>query len=123
MLRYTVLTMILLLTSCTLTPHWPATNPDDLWVSTDPDIWFVGFDEEKGGAAGQIVSDIEVIEVIMCWGPGPQFDIRHYPTDDLFVRGECSFSQDEGTVYVIKDIAGILNGAKTITFKRQGDGN
>ena len=121
-LKYIVLVMILLLTSCTPTAHWPAANPDDLWVSSEPDIWFVGFDEEKGGAAGQIVSDGEVIEVIMCWGPGPQFDIRRYPIenpDGILVRGECNFSQDEGTVYIIKDIADVLDGAETITFRRE----
>lgn len=117
-----IVVMVLLLPSCIFAPHLPPLNPDDLWISDEPNIWFVGFDEEKGGPIGQIVSDGEVIDVIMCWGPGPMFDIWHYPIedpDDYLVRGECNFSKDEGTVYVKEDIAGILNGAKTITFTRK----
>lgn len=100
----------------------PATDPDDLWVSKNPDISFVGFDEEKGGPVGQLVHDGEVIDVIMCWGPGPQFDIRRYPIegpDGILVRGTCEFSQDEGTVQVTEDTGNVLNGAKTLTFVRE----
>lgn len=104
----------------------PAANPNDLWVSTDPNISFVGFDEEKGGAVGRIVCDGEVIDVIMCWGPGSQFDIRRYPMegpDGILVRGTCRFSRDEGTVQVIEDKGNVLNGAKTLTFVREDIGD
>lgn len=114
--------IMLLLPSCILSPHWPSSNPNDLWVSDEPNIWFVGFDEEKGGPIGQMVSDGEVIDVMMWWGPGPQFDISRYPhedPDDWLVRGECDFSQDKGTVTVIEDIGNVLGGAKTITFERK----
>lgn len=71
---------------------------------------------------GQIVSDGEVIEVTIGIGPGPQFKIYRYPNEkpeDHLVRGECNFSQNEGTVYVREDMGNVLGGAKTITFVRQ----
>lgn len=100
----------------------PDADPDDLWVSTDPDISFVGFDEEKGGPVGQLVHDGEVIDVIMCWGPGAIFDIRRYPMEGpegILVRGTCNFSQDKGTVQVAEDKGNVLNGVKTLTFVRE----
>lgn len=103
-----------------LGPHVPPADPDDLWISEDPNIWF-GFDEEKG-YRGQIVSDGEVIEVTIGIGPGPKFNIHRYPNEkpeDHLVRGECNFSQNEGTVYVREDMGNVLGGAKTITFVRQ----
>ncbi len=121
-------TILLFLPGCgfSLGPRvTPAANPDDLWVSTDPDISFVGFDEEKGGPVGQLVHDGKVIDVIMCWGPGAQFDIRRYPMegpDGILVRGTCKFSQDEGTVRVTEDKGNVLNGVKTLTFVRKERG-
>lgn len=124
-----VIAILLFLPSCIFAPHLPPPNPDDLWVSDEPNIWFVGFDEEKGGPIGQMVSDGEVIDVMMWWGPGPRFDISRYPNegpDDWLVQGDCNFSQDKGIVTVTEDIGNVLGGAKTITFERkqrQGDGS
>lgn len=103
-----------------LGPHVPPANPDDLWISEDPNIWF-GFDEERGHM-GQIVSDGEVIEVTIGIGPGPQFKIYRYPNEkpeDHLVWGDCYFSGDKGTVTVTKDIGNVLGGAKTISFVRR----
>ncbi len=102
--------------------HIPPPNPEDLWICNEFDISFVGFDEEKGGAAGRAAVNGEVIEVAICIGPGPQFRICPYPLDalnDVLVRGNCYFSEDEGTVRVVEDKAGILDGAKKITFHRE----
>ena len=102
--------------------HIPPPNPEDLWVSDNPDIWFVGFDEERGGPAGQMTVNGEVSEVVMIVGPGPRFNICLYPlnaSNDILVRGSCYFSEDKGTVHVIEAKAGILSGTKTITFHRE----
>ena len=115
-----MMVMMLLLPCCILTPNWPSLNPSDLWVSDEPNIWFE-FDEEEG-LRGKMVSDGEVINIEILLGPGPRFDISRYPDespDDKLVRGECNFSQNEGTVYVREDMGNVLGGAKTITFVRQ----
>ena len=117
-LSHIAILMALLLTGCTA--HWPDADPNVLWVSSDSDIWFVG--GGKDGPTGQLTNGDEVIDVIMLWGPGPQFDIWRLPTEEpenRLVIGECNFSQDKGTVYVIEDVAGVLDGAETITFRRQ----
>lgn len=106
----------------------PDSNPDDFWFSTEPEIWFVGFDEEKGGAAGQLVTDCETVEIEMAWGPGTRFYIFRYPgneVDDLLVRGKCKFSQDEGVVQIVEDVGDIFDGVKELHFVRvqkEGDG-
>lgn len=103
-------------------PHIPPPNPEDLWICNEFDISFVGFDEEKGGPVGQVTVNGEVTEVAICIGPGPRFEICSYPLDtfnDVLVRGSCYFSKDKGTVHIKEDKAGILDGAKTITFLRQ----
>lgn len=115
-----IMIIVLFVPESILGPHVPPADPDDLWISEDPNIWF-GFDEERGHM-GQIVSDGEVIEVTIGIGPGPQFKIYRYPNEkpeDHLVRGECNFSQNEGTVYVREDMGNVLGGAKTITFVRQ----
>ena len=96
----------------------PESNPSDLWIANEIDLFFVGFDEEKGGAAGQLVCNGEVIEVVMNWGKGSQFNMGWYQDGFYYtiVRGTCEFSEDDGTVYVDKDLEGVLNGVKTITF-------
>lgn len=128
-----VLSIIIILASCHLDPRvTPGSDPDNLWVCSERDIWFVECDEEAEGAAiGQIVNGEEAIKIEMCWGPGPRFDIWRYPGNkygDRLVRGTCEFSKDEGTVWVIEDEGNVLDGAETLTFvrqesERQGDGS
>ena len=103
----------------------PKSSPSDLWVANELDLSFVGFDEEKGYPAGRIVWNGEVIEVMMDWGKGSQFNIGWYQNGFYYtiVWGTCKFSEDEGTVYVSKDLEGILNGVKTITFVRHDNPN
>lgn len=104
--------------------HTPPLDSGSLWVSSNPDIWFV-WDDDALGALGEIEYNGEIIEVQMLWGLGPFFEIHRYPakgSDSILVQGSCKFSQDKGMVYVDKDIAGILDGVKTITFVRQNRG-
>ncbi len=121
--------LVLSLSGCRGWLYMPDTDSNDLWVSADPDIWFVGFNEEKGGSTGQLTSNGETIEVVMCWGPGPQFDIFRYPwstedrpalsDEDRLVRGSCKFLKDKGVVQVIEDKENLLGGVNEITFIRE----
>lgn len=100
----------------------PDSDPEDLWVSSEPDISFVGLNEETGGATGQLVKDGEVIEVVMVWGYGSHFEIWRDPmedADDLLVRGKCNFSRDEGTVQIVEDIGNIFDGVEELHFVRE----
>ena len=102
----------------------PEPNPSDLWVANEIDLYFVGFDEEKG-QAGQIVSNGEVIE-FWIGGHGNQFNMYTIGEDGvthILVRGSGQFTEEEGTVRVSEDVAGILNGVKTITFVRHDNPN
>ena len=102
----------------------PKMDPNECWISTDPSIYFVGWDEENQGQTGEVVlSDGSRIPIVVCFEYGPGVDIsRPAAPGELIVpiiHGRCEFSRDEVVVTVTMDNENWLNGAETITFVRQ----
>ena len=121
-----VVVLFLLLTSGCLGPLWPQpkADPNECWISTDPPIYFVGWDEENQGQTGEVVlSDGSRIPIVVCFEYGPGVDISRPATPgELIVpiiHGRCEFSRDKVVVTVTMDNKNWLNGAETITFVRQ----
>ena len=121
-----VAVLFLLFTSGCLGPLWPTpkADPNECWISTDPPIYFVGWDEEYHGQTGEIVlSDGSRIPIVVSFEYGPGVDIsRPTAPGELIVpiiHGRYECSRDEVVVTVTMDNENWLDGAETITFVRQ----
>lgn len=102
----------------------PKMDPNECWISTDPPIYFVGWDEEYHGHTGEIVlSDGSRIPIVMGFDFGVGVDISRPAApgepEIPIIHGSCEFSRDKVVVTVTMDNENWLNGAETITFVRQ----
>ena len=100
----------------------PKPDPNECWISTDPPIYFVGWDEEYHGHTGEIVlSDGSRIPIVVDFDFGIGVDIsrKTVPRELAVVHGKCQFSRDKVVVTVTMDNENWLDGAETITFVRQ----
>ena len=100
----------------------PKLDPNECWISTDPPIYFVGWDEENQGQTGEIVlSDGSRIPIVVEFDFGIGVDISRLtlPAELAVVHGKCQFSRDKVVVTVTMDNENWLDGAETITFVRQ----
>ncbi len=119
------LVLLLLLSGCVdfYVNVRPGTNANERWVSTDPQIFFVGWDEEGGGRIGEItLEDETVISIKVYFDYGIGMDIYRLPKtsyEDLIIQGDCKFSKDKLTVTITEDKENLLGDVDKITFIRE----
>lgn len=105
----------------------PSVNPSERWVSQNPNIWFVVFDEEKGTPYGQIIVSGLTIEISPAVIYGNRLEVTDYPTiepgvvkeADILMKGECTFHKDWFVVKIAYDRDGLFEGIDMITFRKE----
>lgn len=105
----------------------PSANPNERWVSQNPNIWFMVFDESKAIPYGQIIDNGHTLEISPAVIYGDRLDIVDYPTiepgvvneADILMKGECTFYKDWFVVKVTYDRDGLFEGIGTITFRKE----
>ena len=103
-------------------------NTDEVWVASEPSIYFYGWNEEKEASFGVIGTDEGDTEICMLFNNSDKIVCERYysisrgeqnlPADVIF-RGTCKLGNDKLIVKDIKFVDDIFNGSvDTITFER-----
>ena len=107
-------------------PAGPDPNPTDMWISDDPEISFVAYDEDKGYPVGEMNIDGEIIEIEIQFDYGSGMYI--YPTEreseaygyyDLLLQGTVQVRKDQLTFNITWRQDGIWEDIDTVTFYRE----
>lgn len=106
----------------------PKVNPNERWVSSNPDISFSFLtDTEDNNPFGRIIVNDKAIGIsptfdygnrlyVFCWpatGPG------YRANEDILIHGSCDFHKDYFVVTVEYDRDGLFEGIDTITFRKE----
>lgn len=105
----------------------PGANPNERWVSQNPNIWFVVFDEEKGNPYGQISIDGRTIEISPAVIYRDMLDVIDYPTiepgvvkdADILMKGKCTFYKNHFILRITFDRDGLFEGIDKIIFRKE----
>lgn len=105
----------------------PAADPNERWISDDPDMYFT-WDEDRGGHCGELTVDGCTIEVLVCFTHGAGLNIFPYDPGSEYLYGpdrlfrcDCKFGRSTLKATVTSDDQNVFGGeCPTITFERFG---
>lgn len=106
--------------------HRPKLKPNEWWVSQDPNISIMYFDEKENRSHGQMIVDGDIIEILPLFDYGGKLHILNWPTiesdftqdADHLLCGSCTFHKNWFVMEVDLDRDGLFEGIDTITFRK-----
>lgn len=139
-LKLSIMKQILLIILCvsfvtlvgcdSIRKNYPLQNENDIWISTNPDMFFYGYDSHRQCRYGVICINGDKIEISVLFGTGDTVKAIYYNTkdpdaitypDDIIWEGTGGLSNNTIRINVPpdKDYKGLFNGkGGVITFIR-----